>query len=346
MTNEPSGNYLVSATIGPDAKLALYEAIYTGGIGAHGLPPPFGDDALFSQGSIGVSHTTKFVANVNPGSNTISVFNIDLVNPARLTPIGNPVSSGGEFPISLVINKAGTRVCVVNGGKVNGVSCYNFDTGNGLTPIKNTIRSLGLNQTTPDTGPANTASQIIFSPDETQLIVSVKSAFLAVWNINTDGSLSPTFSVIGGGVLPFSLLYVPGQNAIFASDPGVGYDIFNLDTNATVAVTVPGQKLICWSVYSTESGDFYLMDVGTSLVTEVHVTSSLSSTIVTARLHNKFLYSSFFALICCGVSFIYILAAGATGLTVLSVNGPGKATIYQRLDLAAPAQAAHLPLSA
>jgi hypothetical protein len=81
--------------------------------------------------------------------------------------IGKPVSSGGEFPTSLAINKAGTRVCVVNAGKVNGVrcvtsyilpknqdlpfvhSCYKFDLWEGLIPLKNTIRSLGLNQTIP-----------------------------------------------------------------------------------------------------------------------------------------------------------------------------------------------------
>jgi hypothetical protein len=42
--------------------------------------------------------------------------------------IGKPVSSGGEFPTSLAINKAGTRVCVVNGGKVNGVRCVIIST--------------------------------------------------------------------------------------------------------------------------------------------------------------------------------------------------------------------------
>ncbi|KAF8163905.1 hypothetical protein K438DRAFT_1618048, partial [Mycena galopus ATCC 62051] len=345
MTNEPSGNYLVSATIGSDAKLTLYAATYTEGIGAHGVSP-FADDALFSQGSVDVSPTKKFLANVNSGSNTVSVYEIDAANPALLTLIGNPIASGGEFPISLVINQAGTRVCVLNGGQVNGVSCYIFDAKNGLTPIKNSIRSFGLNQTTPDTGPANTASQIIFSPDETQLIVSVKSGFLAVWDISSDGSLSSTFSTISGGVLPFSLIYVPGQNAIFASDPGVGYDIFNLNTNTAEAVTVPGQQLICWSVYSSQSGNFYLMDVGTSLVTEVHVSSSLTSSSVTQySLGSDGPIDSAVATIN-KQDFIYILAAGATGLTVLSVNGPGEATVYQRVDLVAPAQAAHLPLSA
>ncbi|KAJ7667068.1 hypothetical protein B0H17DRAFT_1089218 [Mycena rosella] len=347
MTNEPSGNYLVSATIASDGKLALYEAAYTGGTGAHGMsapPGPPGLDALFSQGSVRVSASRNFVANVNAGSNTVTVFGIDSANPGRLSMIGRPVHSGGQFPTSLAINKAGNRVCVVNGGKTNGVSCYNFDPKKGLTPSKNSIRSLMLNQTTPATGPPNTPSQIIFSPDEKHLIVSVKDGSILMWDINADGSLSPDFRTMSGGVLPFSLLYVPGKNAIIASDPGVGYDIFNLDTNTTVSTPIPNQGANCWSAYSAESGNFYLIDVGLSVVTEVHVTASLNSTIVkqyavgtdgpidtdVATIGKK--------------DFIYSLAANATGLTVLAVNGPGKAQVYQRIDLASPAKAANLPL--
>ncbi|KAJ7449187.1 hypothetical protein FB451DRAFT_1354830 [Mycena latifolia] len=346
MTNEPTGNYLVSSTIGADAKLALYEAVYTEGTGAHGLPAPPGLDALFSQGSIRVSASKDFLANVNPGSNTVTVFGIEPSNPARLSMIGKPVSSGGEFPISLAINQSGNRVCVVNGGKINGVSCYKFDTAMGLTPLENSIRSLKLNQTTPATGPANTPSQMLFSPDEKQLIVSVKAGFLAIWDINADGSLSTNFRTVSGGVLPFSLLYIPGKNAIIASDPGVGYDIFNLDAPQTIAVStdIPGQTLTCWSVYSQKSSNFYMVDVGVDTITEVHITGSLNSSIVkqysvgtdgpidtdVATIGNQ--------------DFIYSLAANATGITVLSVNGPGEAQIYQRLDFGGPAKAANLSI--
>ncbi|KAJ7773865.1 hypothetical protein B0H16DRAFT_113823 [Mycena metata] len=346
MTNQPSGNYLVSATVEPDGTLALYEAVYTEGTGGHGVrPDAIGPlDALFSQGSIGVSAAQRFVANVNAGSNTVTVFAVNTTNPAQLNVIGKPISSGGEFPTSLAINKAGNRLCVVNGGRVSGVSCYTFAAGAGLTPLSNTIRSLNLDQTTPPTGPSNTPSQVIFSPDEKQLIVSVKSGYLAVWNISPDGSLSTNFQTVTGGILPFSLSYVPGKNAIIASDPGVGYDIFNMDTNTAVSLPIAGQTLTCWSVFSGESGNFYMIDVGVSTITEVEVTSSLGSSIVkqytlghdgpidtaVATVNNK--------------DFMYSLAANATGITVLSVNGPGQAKISQRVNISGPAQAANLAL--
>ncbi|KAJ6564779.1 hypothetical protein B0H19DRAFT_1259190 [Mycena capillaripes] len=333
MTNEPTGNYLVSATIASDGKLALFEAVSTQGTGAHGVrPATIGElDALFSQGSIGVSPTQRFVANVNAGSNTVSVFKIDESNPGRLDIIGNPVSSGGEFPTSLAINEAGNRVCVVNGGKINGVSCYTFKAGVGLTPLSNTIRSLNLNQTTPATGPSNTPSQIIFSPDEKQLVVSVKSGFLAVWDVNSDGSLSTDFQTVAGGILPFSLLYVANKNAVIASDPGVGYDIFNIDTNSTVSFPIPGQTLTCWSVFSKESGNFYMVDVGVSTITEQYNLGTDGPIDTDIATINK-------------KDFMYSLAANATGLTVLSINGPAQAEVFQRVDIAGPAKAANLPL--
>jgi hypothetical protein len=44
----------------------------------------------------------------------------------------------------------------------------------GLIPMQNTLRSHGLNQTTPATGPPGSASHIIFSEDNTKLIALSK----------------------------------------------------------------------------------------------------------------------------------------------------------------------------
>jgi hypothetical protein len=58
---------------------------------------------------------------VNAGSNTVSLFSVDPSDPALLKMIGQPASSGGEFPMSLAINSAGTQACVLNGVAKNGV---------------------------------------------------------------------------------------------------------------------------------------------------------------------------------------------------------------------------------
>ena len=63
---------------------------------------------------------------IQAGSNTISLFSIDPSAPTNINKIGNPVSSEGEFPISLAFNADGSQLCTLNGGTVNNVMCVIF----------------------------------------------------------------------------------------------------------------------------------------------------------------------------------------------------------------------------
>jgi hypothetical protein len=94
---------------------------------------------LFTQGAVKASAAGGVLATVNvccatppgnliklnstlqAGSNTVSMFSIDPADPININMIGKPMPSGGEFPVSLAFNKAGTQLCALNGGKVNGV---------------------------------------------------------------------------------------------------------------------------------------------------------------------------------------------------------------------------------
>lgn len=168
------------------------------------------------------------------------------------------------------------------------VSCYSVDKQKGLKPIANSLRPLNLNQTTPATGPAGSTSQLLFSADGKQLFASVKGVpptpgFVAVWDIQDDGSLSADFQSVAppeGGALPFSMTLIPGKNAILATDPAVGFTIIDLAGNASSAVKIDGQSAVCWSTLSTKTGNFYLTDIGTSTVTEVSVDDNLKATVV------------------------------------------------------------------
>jgi hypothetical protein len=310
MTNEPTGNFVISADIYSDGKIALYQAVLTDGVGAHGKDAANGPDGLFSQGSVEASTNGKVLAVVNvsirtplssmadvrtqSGSNTVSLFAIDQNRPAALSMLGQPMSSGGEFPISLAFNKAGSMLCVLNGGAAAGVKCFSVDAKKGLSGIANTDRVLSLNQTTPATGPAGSASHITFNDDDTQLIASIKGTppqpgFLAIWDVTKDYSLSIQFRSITpakGGLLPFALNLIPGKNAVFVADPTIGFDIIPLSGTSATAKTassansIPGQKAVCWSSHSTKTGSFYVTDAGTSLITEVAVDENLKAKIV------------------------------------------------------------------
>lgn len=291
-------------------------------MGAHGITDPNGPDPLFSQGAIKASAAGNIVAAVNvrhtilfhvpesnpitifqSGSNTLAVFSINSADATNLQMIGQPVGSNGQFPMSLAINKAGNTVCALNGGEINGVSCFYVDKTAGLTPIAKTVRSLNLNQTTPATGPAGTASHIVFSEDNSQLIVSVKGVpptpgFLAVWDVAADGSLSQDFQSIApasGGLLPFSMTVIDGQNAILATDAGLGFDIFDLaaaaassdpsaSADASVAATTSSDDSAAVSnVTTTAAAGDGTATVGNSTDVAGDSTSAVSNATIVAR---------------------------------------------------------------
>ncbi|EIN04866.1 hypothetical protein PUNSTDRAFT_138065 [Punctularia strigosozonata HHB-11173 SS5] len=370
ITNEPSGNFVVSADIKSDGTLTLARAVSADGRGQHGNDSPAaeGPDGLFSQASIKASQNGKVLATVNPGSNTIAVFAINAKNPSVIDMIGGPVSTEGEFPMSIAFNEAGNKVCVLNGGQVNGVNCYKVDPKDGLEAIPGTLRSLGLNQTTPATGPAGTTSHLLFSSDEKSLMASVKGVppqpgFIAVWSVNDDNSLSPNFTKVApaaGGLLPFSMTPIPGKNALLVTDPGLGFDVFDMSnvqaggsSQSTVNATgqssanpISGQSATCWSSFSNKTGSFYLIDIGTAMVTEVNVDSNLNGTIVKqyAQTANSGPIDNTVATVN-GKDFLYVLGANATQIDVLSLNAPGQAKGIQTLDIAGPSKKAGLTVN-
>ncbi|KAH9850346.1 hypothetical protein C2E23DRAFT_836177 [Lenzites betulinus] len=320
ISNEPDENMVIAASINVDGTLNLDRAVAAGGRGAHGQAD--GPDALFSQGAIKASKKGQVLATVNAGSNTVSLFSIDPRTPTNIQQIGDVASSEGEFPMSLAFNADGNRLCVLNGGAVN--------------------------------GPAGTASHIIFSEDGKQLIASVKGVpptpgFLAVWDVAADGSLSPDFKKVApakDGILPFSMTVIPGKNAILATDAGLGFDVFDFAGNRSSAVKIDGQVATCWSSFSKKTGNFYLTDIGTATVTEVHVDKNLKGSIVqqypqtpgSATIDNDIATVN-------GRDFLYVLAPNATAVDVLLLDAPGSVKKLSSLNLSGPTNAAGIKIN-
>jgi hypothetical protein len=52
-----------------------------------------------------MSHLLRISSNISqPGSNTVSMFDINPSNPLDLKMVGKPISSGGELPVSVDMN--------------------------------------------------------------------------------------------------------------------------------------------------------------------------------------------------------------------------------------------------
>ncbi|KAF8323962.1 hypothetical protein DL93DRAFT_59055 [Clavulina sp. PMI_390] len=357
MTNDPSGNEVVVSSLGSGGKAAFVTTVPTGGKGATGHGG--GPDALFSQDSVLVAkgglagQQNLFV--VNPGSNTVSAFALNNRNPTSITQIGKPVSSGGEFPVAIARSPAKHhQVCVLNGGAINGVSCFHMNHLVGLKPLANSNRRLGLNQTTPATGPAGSVSDITFSEDGKMLLVSVKGVpptpgFIAKWDVADDGSLSQNFTPLtaSAGGLPFSMSLIPGKNALLATDPAVGASTFSLSPRSmlTQAIPISGQGAVCWSARSQKTGSFFVTDVATSIVTEIAVDNNLQGSIVKQyhqTNHSGTIDNAIGTI--GGTDYLYVLASNATSpqIDILAVGeAPGQARNIQTLDIGADLTKSH-----
>jgi len=155
-----------------------------------------------------------------------------------------------------------------------------------------TQRSLGLNQTTPETGPPGSASQVFVAPDGKNAVVTVKGqnasapGYLAVWDV-INGTLSKEFRTVpapSGGQTLFGLVQVEEEQALIIADPAIGYDIIDFSgQNRSAAYEVDGQMAICWITYSKKTGNYYMVDAGADRITEVAVDGNLKGTTVNVR---------------------------------------------------------------
>ncbi|KAJ7574621.1 hypothetical protein C8J56DRAFT_466705 [Mycena floridula] len=334
ISNQPDKNYVVASAISADGKLTVGKATYAGGAGSHQAVLTAGD-AFFSQGSVAVSQDHRLLATINAGSNTVVLFDIDSTDPTKLTMLGKPISTKGEFPVSVTINPNGDGVCVLNGGKVNGVSCYKIIPKYGLVP--STVRSLGLNQTTPPAAAPGTASDILFSPDGKSLYAAVKgtdntthAGFIAIWDVLYGGSISDKFKtrvVPHGGATPFSMTPIAGKpGALFLADTNQGYDVVDLESGFGQAeVAAPGGN--CWSAYSQRTGKYFLSAPGAGTITEVNIGPDLKSSVGKQHILN----GGPLDIAAASNGFLYVLTAANRSVTVLDLTD--NSGVVQTLDI-------------
>jgi hypothetical protein len=226
----------------------------------------------------------------------VSMFQIDSTDPTYLSPVGPPVSTIGDFPVSIAVSKSLSLVCVASTGANNGISCYKFSAWTGLEYDGVGLRSFGISQTTPPLMRGDGPSDIFFSEDNKSLYTMVKG------NTINDTGFASVYPVRHGRVakkeirshpkgtsLLFGAFQVPGTETIFASDASFGAVILSVGPKDVIATSdktaIPGQIATCWAEYSPVTGSawvtdpltnhLFAMDVKTSgIVDEFNVTNS------------------------------------------------------------------------
>ena len=210
------------------------------------------------------------------------MFRASRQDPTQLTLLGSPVSTNGEFPVSIAVSPKRNVVCVANTGAVSGVACTTYGP-RGLAPM-DALRDLYLNQTTPATGPFGTVGSTFFNNDESLLITTVKrnqtakSGFMSVFPANRNGvSRQNVESSPAGTIRLFGAVPIPNSNKVFASDAGVGASILRMNpdlTASTIAITnITNQATTCWAAISSVTGTGFVTDDGVNHLVEIDLSN-------------------------------------------------------------------------
>lgn len=194
--------------------------------------------------------------------------------------VGKPVDTQGEFPQSVTYSAQLNTACVVNGGAKNGVACFTVSTENGLVPVGGLRPLQRLLTSTPPSGPPDSASEILFNPNSSALLVTIKGkpgppavpgyiyAF-AVHNgqISSDAIISSPSALI----MDYSINFLGSETSALITDPTFGASIVNIASNLTVTethhTTIPNQGAVCWAAYSRHYGTVYVIDAGHTNIT-------------------------------------------------------------------------------
>lgn len=218
---------------------------------------------------------------VNAASNSVSIFSISWEDPTKLTLLGSPAGTNGDFPVTIGVSESLGMACVGHSGVLSGVSCASYSS-NGLGAF-DTLRSIPLGQTNPPTGPTNGIADVFFTEDSSTLVVVVKGdgtsahpGFIALYPVVAGKvSYSNCETHPAGTAVMFGSANIPGTNNIFVSDATFGAVILSLsDLSKPLALTnITDQKATCWAVTSSVTGTGFVDDVALSQLTEIDLST-------------------------------------------------------------------------
>ncbi|RDL38339.1 Uncharacterized protein BP5553_02679 [Venustampulla echinocandica] len=279
-------NSVVALKVAADGTLSDGSITATGGAGMSGVDStgaPAAPDALFSQGAVKVAGSSLVA--VNPGSNTLSMFAIDSTDPTKLTMVGQPVDTLGEFPMSVALSTTLNQACVANSGAKAGIACFSMSATKGLTALDTSLRTFNISQKTPPVGPTNTVSQTFFNADSTALMTTVKgdptvnnTGFLSIFPVvNNQVATQDVRSSPAGTAVLFGTALIPKSNNVFITDASFGSATLTLssDNIATIAAStkINDQSATCWATISDATGSAFVTDVAVNHLVEVDTTS-------------------------------------------------------------------------
>jgi 6-phosphogluconolactonase len=257
MSNDASGNAIVSYLRGGDGNLTYQGAYATGGKGSGG--------GLGSQGTLVYEASAALFFAVNAGDNSISMLSLNA--DGSLTMLSN-VSSGGVAPDSITVN--GSTVYVLNqGDSGNAANITGFTVaGSTLTPLSGSTQALSAANPSP--------TDIAFTPDGSSVIVAEKGTDLIDVFPVTAGVAGAVNAQPASGTAPFALAFdAAGDLLVTDANPSATASYAIGAGGALTVITaavVDGQAAACWLAVVGSYG--YVANAHSSSISSYSISST------------------------------------------------------------------------
>lgn len=215
--------------------------------------------------------------NINSGSHTLSLFEIDPENPWELK-LASTADTLGEFPVSVDYSPKLRKACVLNGGAIPGVACYNVTDSLNLVadgPLRSIPKYIS-DEPTPEDGPPGTTAQIGFNPDQTAVFATVKGdsfitpnklGSLLVWPVENGKprQSDPIITQIEGIPMDYAFTWT-SNNQFMLVDPSYGASMMVVGPAPNFTVTerfhnhIGRNNFSCWSAWEPKLQSLYVID--------------------------------------------------------------------------------------
>jgi 6-phosphogluconolactonase (cycloisomerase 2 family) len=257
-SNDANGNEILVFARAADGTLTDAGTVPTGGLGT--------SDGLSNQASMVLTQDGRHLYVVNAGSDDISAFR---VHGQSLEPIGAPVPSGGDQPVSLTVH--GDLLYVLNDGVDANVSGFRIAADGALTAI--------AESTQPLSAVGADAAQVQFTPRGDVLVVSEKATnTITTYVVDANGRAGAPNAQASSGMTPFGFAF-NHRGHLIVSEAGtgsvssylVGTDGFLTLVSASVSTT---QAAPCWVVISDGGLDAYTTNTGSGTVSHFAISNA------------------------------------------------------------------------
>ena len=322
---DASANSVISYARASDGSISYRATYSTDGQGATASGATA--DPLASQGGLALVDSNQELIATNPGSDTVSVFN---VRGTRLDLV-QQISTQGQFPVSVA--SFGDLVAVLNAGGAGSVIEYQLRDDGRLVPLNGQLRSLGLSNTTPPEF-HHGAGQVGYSPNGKFLVVTTKlsSNDYDVFGVGPGGSLSiNATSTASDNAVPFAFSFDSNGRLVGVEAATSSLSVYTINPNGALTSdgsVSDGGAALCW--VTGADGYFFGSNAGSETVSSFRDTAAGVPSVVAATAASTHPGTTDSAASPDG-AFLYVESGGTGALDAFAIGSNGSLTPIETL---------------